>query len=262
MNYKSIYILRVHEINDYIKFTYDKLVKDLGYDNVFILYDATNTEIPDGSIISNDQICIISDDLCAKNNSLHNYNKENIDNKSKFSMNYFHPETGFVLAGYWATFIKNMNYDFIWFIEYDVYCRGNFKIAFDKCDSIYADFMARGRDTGSESFRVGFSDEWCFWNDIYGDISKVPMKYRVGCFFPMVRFSKKMLDTIKDYFNRSTGFCEVYIPTLAVEENLVIKPMPIEIFGIFRFRPNIIMEELLEFEGFPDLIFHPIKITN
>jgi hypothetical protein len=256
MNCKSIYALRAHQINDSVKIIYNKLVADLGYENVVILYDATYHELIDECNIPIDNICILNDDICLQNNSMHN---KIIQTKEEhFSMNYYHPETGFVLLAYWATFIKKMDYDFIWFIEYDVYCKGNFKIAFDKCDSIYADLMARGRDQGPEHFRVGFSDPWCFWNDLVGDIAKIPCKHRVGCFFPLVRFSKRMIDTVKNNFNKSTGFCEVYIPTLAVEKDLIVEPIPLNALGVYRFKPIINFKELIEFEG-SDVFFHPVK---
>lgn len=252
---KSIYVLRAHEINNVVKKLYNKLVIDLGYDNVFILYDATNNKFPKDSDIAIDKVCIINDEYCLENNSFHNKGFK----EGSVSMSFWHPETSFVAIGYWLLIVKKIEYDYIWFIEYDVYCNGNFKNVFQKCDNIKADFMARGRDEGIENFRIGFQDAWCWWNELNGDVEDVPKKYRVGCFLPLVRCSKLMIDKMREQFNKSTGFCEIYMSTLALRENLFIKPLPLEVLGIFRYRPFITDKEISEFKGGQDLFFHPAR---
>lgn len=252
---KSVYTLRTHEINDSVKLLYEKLVDDVGQDNVFVLYDATNFKLPLDCPISSDKIYVVDDSLCLKNNSYHDKGHRS----GSASMSFWHPETSFVLMGYWLSLVKKIEYDYVWFIEYDVYCNGSFARALQKCDKVSADFMARGRDNGPENFRVGSVDPWCWWGELHGEIAKVPQSNRVGCFLPLVRCSKKMLETMRHQFNKSTGFCEVYMTTLAVKENLVAKPVPLEALGIFRYRPTITDEELHAFHGPTDVLFHPKK---
>ena len=256
LDVKSVYTLRTHEINANLKVLYDKLVADLGYENVFVLYDATNVKLPEDCPIDKDRIYVVDDPLCLKNNSFHDKGHRS----GSASMSFWHPETSFVLLGYWLTFVKKITFDYIWFVEYDVHCNGDFAKAFGKCDSIPADFMARGRDNGPEDFRVGSRYPWCWWGELQGEIAAVPQANRVGCFLPLVRCSKKMLDSMRNHFNKSTGFCEVYMTTLASKENLVAKPLPLDALGIFRYRPLVTEEELKAFKGPTDVLFHPVKI--
>ena len=79
----------------------------------------------------------------------------------------------------------------------------------------------------------------------------------------MVRLSTPMSDAIKSEFGKSTGFCEVYVPTLAsVVPGLVAKAMPAHVLGRFRYSPNISREEWGQIEKShegPSLLYHPVK---
>ena len=76
----------------------------------------------------------------------------------------------------------------------------------------------------------------------------------------MVRVSDAMVDAIRRSFGKSTGFCEVYIPTLCATSGLACKPMPAEVFGTFGYNPKISPDEMAKLSTSPNnLLYHPVK---
>jgi hypothetical protein len=156
--------------------------------------------------------------------------------------------------------------DAVWFVEYDVRCHGSFARAFARCDADTecrpADFMAMGGGEGQLSLRTYAADPgWCWWGGLEGEIAKVPNERRVGAFFPLVRISGRMARLLRANFGRSTGFCEVYVPTLcATTDGFVASPLPADAVGQFRYRPVIEdFDALVAGTPADGRFFHPAK---
>lgn len=236
---KSVVALRTHKMNSAIAQLYEQLKDDLGRDRVFMVYDATHEPLE--STLKDNHIMIFDDKECKKMNSMH-------------KKSFLHPETSAVM---FHDFLldKSVDFDSFWFIEYDVRCHGSFAIPLAVCDDIQADFMAKGGDDRNE-FRKGGIDYWTWWEHLEGDISSVPLEKRLGSFFPMVRFSKRFIEVLRSQFGKSTGFCELYCPTLcATHSDLILAPMPASVFGVFVHRPPIYLESI----PCNNLLYHPIK---
>jgi hypothetical protein len=149
----------------------------------------------------------------------------------------------------------NKEFKYLWLIEYDVYWEGNIKQIFKSCDNIECDFLTKGGDDRYFVRTTMNSPNWCWWGGLFGEISNIPIILRQGCFFPVNRFSNNMIDGIKEQLNRSTGFCEVYFPSLCVYYGLSYKTFPKNIFGEFCFQPQIDIHNNIEINK----LYHPLK---
>jgi hypothetical protein len=111
-------------------------------------------------------------------------------------------------------------------IESDVGCDGDIATCLSRCRDSRADFMA---------FRTkAYADEpgWAWWESLRGEIEdRVPIEDRVGCFFPVTRYSRAMVDAVIRNMGKSSGHCEAYIPTLAIAEGLVVEEIPASVEG-------------------------------
>jgi hypothetical protein len=143
-------------------------------------------------------------------------------------------------------FFSNINciYDYIWFMEDDVYFYDenallNIDIKYNDCDLLC-----------NSSFEAAKLNEW-LWNMIQINLQK-PYYCGMMC---IVRFSKNMLESINDYAkkNKTLFFLEALYPTIAVKYNLKYFSNPPEFLTVtHRDKLNI---NLLN----KDNLYHPIK---
>lgn len=204
---KTLYVFRTHLWNEFCQCQYDRLKADLGTENVFLLFDDTKNKFPHNyykrwsepdTHLSKTRIILNNFDECLSINPLHRSNKEQVESQ--------------LLIFYK---LYNAEFDYIWLIEYDVFCDGNWKTTLESCDLLSQDFLASKVYTYHENIL------WNYWFGIYGPRRNKPMLVeRVGGFFPLVRISKKLLQTLEKNINKYSGFCEVYIPTVAKQYGL------------------------------------------
>lgn len=230
----NIYVLRMHNFNEKV---WEKFKTDFGTENSYMIFDNSKNSCP----IISDNILQINETECVKINELHN--------KFHLSGSGYRCESHLIAI---SRFIREP-FKYLWLIEYDVYCPTNMKNVLDKCDDIDCDFLSKGRDDHYLIRTFYNSPNWCWWDNVFGDVRIIPPQYRLGCFFPLNRFSVNMIKAIEDQLHKSTGFCEVYIPTLCVYYNLIYKHIPDNLFGVFRFQPNV--NEPFE----NDKLYHPVK---
>lgn len=266
-----VVVLRTHRLDDpeIIKL-YEKIRAECGLFRTYVILDITNKRSTIPKSINSDDVFLVSDGDCIAANSMHD---KGYSGNSSVSWMFWHPETSFVLCHDWLRSKEKAgtcpSFDYVWFVEYDVRCGGSFQDTLSVCNQIEADFMACGTSEGGDRLRLAKEDPgWCWFPRLDGEIAKrVTHHDRVGAFFPMVRISTPMSEVIKREFGKSTGFCEVYIPTLAsVTPGLVAKAMPAQVLGKFRYSPNISREEWKQIElshrnapDRPSLLYHPIK---
>jgi len=145
--------------------------------------------------------------------------------------------------------VENLNYDFIWFLEDDVFFYNENTILNIDKQYINDDLLSINFDENPD----GNKKDW-LWNRI-NNINYSPPYYNgmICC----VRFSKKMLNCISDYVekNKTLFFIEAMFPTVAKKNNLKYSN-PIE-FNQIHWRYNFKDNEINKTD-----IFHPIKNIN
>jgi len=210
---KIFYVYSTNLWNDFFQQQYNTLQNDLGTENVFLLYDDTKNKFPIKDYIrwseldthsTQTNIILNNFDECLSINPLHRSNKEQVESQLLLFSK-----------------LCNASFDYIWLIEYDVFCDGNWKTTLESCDLRNEDFLASKVYTYHENIL------WNYWFAIYGPRRNKPMlSDRVGGFFPLVRISKKLLDALEKNINKYSGFCEVYIPTVAKQYGLTWGSFP------------------------------------
>ena len=210
----SLYLYRTHLWDEVRQSLYRKMQEDLGIDNVFLLFDNTKNQFP--KLIHDDEQnknkILFTAEECWKRNRLHRCNKRQIEAQLLL----FEERCG------------RKDYDYIWLIEYDVACDGNWKEALHKVCSRKEDFLATVVCTYAERML------WNGWFQLTGPRwLKPPLARRVCSFFPVVRLSQKLMTAIRENCGRYSGFCEVYVPTLAVEKGLSCGNLPQEVLGSY-----------------------------
>ena len=110
---------------------------------------------------------------------------------------------------------KDKDFKYLWLLEDDVYVDGSLYGVLKKNDSRTEDFLASFvEDYGSNVHELN----WMWWDSLVSrdaGVSVPELKNRVKSFFPVTRYSKKFLKEIHDRIGVYSGYCEVYIPTLA-----------------------------------------------
>jgi len=239
-------------LNKHVTGMFSQMQDQLSKENVYILFDETNgsPNLPHvkWNMTKEDSYCpviTINEDDCQKINSLHN--------QGQYSGS-MHKVEAHVYACYKA--IKK-EYEYLWLIEYDVYCN-DFKAALSSCDSIRADMLTK-INSAKYNWR---NKKWFWWDKIEGEISNVPIRQRRKCFFPINRFSKRFLEVIEQNLSKSSGFCEVYFPTLCHINGLLLKAIPSNIFGIFRYHPPLPHREVAAIKKHDHRLYHPVKFSG
>lgn len=242
-----LYVLRAHFLNEKIVALYSQLQEDFGSENVFILLDVTKNKPSDEELASVNNLILITREIAEEIDPLLSRH-----NSSGLA---YRVESSIVHA---ARHIREkLDYRYIWFIEFDVYCKGSFAKALELCDVIECDLLCKGSDKGCVK-RTNTS-HWCWWDNIFGELSSVPEKDRVGGFLPIFRASKKLIEIVEQNLGKSTGFMEVYIPTLCVSNGLIYETMPPEVFGQFHYRPVHDFTWIID-NAEPNKLYHPVKL--
>jgi hypothetical protein len=257
-NQKYICVLRTHVLHPKVFERYMKLQNDLGAENVFMLVDVTRDEtlkqlesLGERHVkwsarkhIMDPHIITITEDDCKRLNSLHKNSMENA-------------EAHFVAC---KVALEPQHYHYLWMIEYDIHCHGNWTHFMNGMKRIRADLLCKGFDGDSaEDVMTPYNNpKWYWWLALTGSMTKTKLEDRRGCFFPIVRCSKLFLEVLENNLNINSGFCEVYFPTLCYINNLVLEAMPLSSFGIFRFKP-VLPENELDAIPINDKLYHPLK---
>lgn len=185
---KEIYVLRTHLWNDSIDVLYRQLQEDLGIKHVWILVDITHG-IPVGLPKDTHRIIRSTETQLKEYNPLH-------------VSSYYSAETAFLWFDEWVS----DEYDFVWFIEYDVRCPSNWKLTLDKsvCHKPLADLAAVNPSMSDDDIRKEI------------DTLKRYGFTRIGStLFAVTRFSRVFLQFFRDhYFKRVGVYCEVLLPSV------------------------------------------------
>jgi hypothetical protein len=213
----NVYVYRTHFWNDFIKSQHDKLQQDLGIENVFLLFDDTVSRAPHHLDFARlDQPIPLCQNIainfreCQSINPLHRSNKDNIESQ--------------IIIFKW---LCGRHFDFLWIIEYDVYCDGDWNLALQP---VHHDIETGYLAAGVYDHNVHII--WNHWFSLYGrKWNKPPLNERVKSFFPLVRISKELIACIEKNIGIYSGFCEIYIPTLARQNKIKYGSLPISMLG-------------------------------
>ena len=210
-----IYILRSHVCNVVFMKQWYVFKAELPPNKTYILFDNTKSAMDDDFYEENKEWIILIDHIaCIQSNKYHVSMLNNVD-------------TSLSLC-YTALQSKGVSFSYLWLIENDVYCNGNWASTLAKQD-VQSDFIA----TFVEDYSVP-SRNWMHWHNIVGELSCVPLTERVKSFFPVTVYSHTFLQVIHANISKSSGFCEVYLPTLAKHNNLKYEKINDNVIGNFR----------------------------
>jgi len=212
MYQRDIYVVRAHVCDDHLKTFWDKITHELS--PVYLIFDNTNKSMqPDFYEKNKDRIIMIDNAYCKSINKLHVNNLLNVDTTLAILYRHF----------------KWHLYSYVWLIENDIYCDGNWKACLDKAYMLPFDFCA----TLVQYYGEHNNLNWPHWKST---TLPVPIEKRMRSFFPLTRYTPQMLVTINKYIGIYSGFCEVYMPTLARMHGLTFGNFPDTMIGNFDYR--------------------------
>ena len=109
--------------------------------------------------------------------------------------------------------VKDKDFDYLWLLEDDVYVDGSLDDVIRKNSHRNDEFLASFvEDYGENEKELN----WMWWEALDGSTETPPaLENRVKSFFPVTRYSKRFLKEIHTRIGVYSGYCEVYIPTLA-----------------------------------------------
>lgn len=160
--------------------------------NTYVILDS------DQKSLESERVTVHNEASCREANPLHKDVKHSLDS---------------VLWHVYEKF-KDKDFKYLWLLEDDVYVDGSLDGVLQKNSSRTEDFLA--------SFVEDYSEKenrnWIWWDDLMSrdtGVSVPELENRVKSFFPVTRYSKEFLKEIHDRIGVYSGYCEVYIPTLA-----------------------------------------------
>ena len=146
----------------------------------------------------------------------------------------------------------NNNYEYIWFLEEDVFIPNENTI--QRIDETYKNYDLL---TQNNEIKLSHHDNRFYWQHWWRNENKIeyPWAHSMIC---AVRVSKKLLKCILDFvtLNKYLLFDELLFNTIALQNNLIIGT-PIELSNVV-FSFNDIIPNIVN----PTFLYHPIKDLN
>lgn len=218
-NEKNIYVLRGHLCNEQFLKLWNDIINDFPLERCFVIYDNTNKTINDEFYNKyKDNIILHTQNECKKLNKYHDSMWYTVETTVSICYN---------------ALKDKINFEYLWMIENDVYVDGSLLKSYENADNMNEDFLATHVKTYMEE------PEWVHWGRLKGEMEKLELEKQVKCFFPLVRCSRKMLDLVDKNLGKSSGYCEVYFPTLANINGLTYGNLPSNMIGKFEFHETV-----------------------
>lgn len=212
-NNKNVYVLRGYLCDEQFYKLWNQIITDFPLERCYIIYDNSKNSINEDFYKKyKENIILHTNDYCKKINKYHD------------SM-WYTAETTVCIC--YNELKKRLNFEYLWMIENDVYIDGSILKSYENADDMNEDFLA----THIEQFND--NKEWVHWGRLIGEIKNIDYDKQVKCFFPLIRCSIKMLELLNDNLGKSSGYCEVYFPTLANINGLTYKNLPSNMIGKF-----------------------------
>ena len=256
---KQAVLLSTHFINDFVINSYHKFCQDLmhGYD-VFLLVnvnDKSKLSVPTGVQ------CYLCD-LESVNGLGYNPIRENLlPGSCHFPLLRFYKD--------------NPQYDFYWFIEYDVYFTGDWSVLMDDCSSNLREYDFLSCQV--ERFNISRNLGWKWWYD--SNNAGFALEDSIKGFNPICRYSNQALSCLDEYLrNGYSAHSEVMITSCLYHAGMKIGDFggngefvpegyegkyytlksPHADNGSIRYRPVFTLAEIIGWNQ-PEKLFHPLK---
>ena len=237
---RTLYMFRTHAGNQFGQARYEQMREQLGAESVYLLLDDTHQSAQGTRIaghvagVGDSHRLLINESECSSASSLHT--------------NMYHmPHIQMALAN---KYLQPVVFSYIWFVEWDAVCHGDYGECFSLPDALQGkDFLAVDVEPYSERLKG-----WR-WGELVGELSDLPTESRWKSFFPVVRFSKTFLANISTDMASSSGFSEVYVPTLcSTLQSCSLGALPRRELGPFGASGNLTLPALAD-----DKWYHPVK---
>lgn len=150
---------------------------------------------------------------------------------------------------------ERIDFDYVWIVEDDVGFSSPALVGrlIERHRGSTADLIAR------TFFRPAENPTWAHW----GEAEKFAEHERAGGFLPVVRLSRRMIETADLYKTRhgSFSFIETMFPSLVVRHDLSVETISYISERRFRYTPSFARWEILQKvgDGLETGVFHPVK---
>ena len=256
---RTLFVLNTHVNFTRVHDEFKKMERDLGRENVFMLMDDTVLPGASGHLhrLAAGRVKYGSNSKILKEENktqMSNIENSNILLVNKQEMEAFDPyynhggNSGPARLALLYHYLAQEPFDYLWLIEFDVLCNGNYKRCYEPTHHMQEDFVS----AQVERFHW---QNWHHWRRIVGKLSRLPLEQRWKTFFPVTRYSKRFLKVIANDIGQSSGYCEVYVPTLCASAAMSLAAFPDSMRGNFGYRPTR-MAVPIEFD---DKLYHPVK---
>ena len=214
----DVYLLRCHQSDAATLSALDAMISDVGLENTYVLFDDDDGKRDPRYLRErvNDRLIVHNNAMCKRMNKYHGSQWQNF-------------ETPVVIA--WRRIKKSGLPRHVWLIESDVCYTGNLSKTLNKGVSLSstpdADFIATFVERYSEN-----NSWWMWWRSLVGGIASLKLEDRVKSFFPVLRLTPRLLDALDASLGKSSGFCEVYVGSLAHSRGYSVGNLSTEILGM------------------------------
>lgn len=127
----------------------------------------------------------------------------------------------------------DVDYDYVWFVEYDVRCPGNWRTTLELATwrNPTADFVARNPQNDPGGIDAGF------------ELRKHGITEVRQTLFAVTRFSRRLLRFFRHrYYGRVSAYCEVLLPSIAHAHNFTMIDLEWSVIRThFYYRPQCCM---------------------
>lgn len=244
---RTVYVVKTHK---YDKDTVDmvhSLALEVGPTNVIVVYDDTRSPLPGddgrpalGTVLYGTESVAT---LTYGNVDAHSFNRYHVSAWHNCHEPYM-----------FLNDVLNFEYDFVVLLEYDVRCLGSWKEAFSKLNGVTTDYLSNYMGDPTK-----FPD--LLWDSFIGH-SIPPMHERRVGLFAITRCSRRLVRALALNNGVYDAYCEVYVPTLAVQKGMSIGEFPAEMLGNFSysvFKSNADWKDYVKNNKTDDRLYHAIK---
>ena len=167
------------------------------------------------------------------------------------------------------------NYDYYWFVEYDVVFRGEWNVLFDYYADKGYDFIASHIE-----FKTEKNKDWFWWDKTNWNHVALPKRVVLKSFDPICRYSGRALDFLDGFLKKGMcGHFENILATALHNYNYSLcdmgkgypfseKESDATVYfydpekgvnnGTIRWRPEFTMDDVKNYEK-ENILFHPVK---
>lgn len=151
----------------------------------------------------------------------------------------------------------SLPFDYIWRLESDVHCHGNWSQCLAAAAARPHDLVCASHPRWNEGGEL----TWQFPR-LGGALAAVPLGERSGCFMPVLRLSRRAMQLVSSQMGVSSGYLEAFYPTLLDQAGMSMTGLPKASVGLIDVQRNEsaqIMQRLLQPRP-NNKLYHPVKI--